>query len=257
MSTRKKMISANWKMNLNHLDAIQWMQKFHYALPKDVATTVDVSIHPSFTSIRSVQTVIDSDKLPYMLGAQNAHDQVNGAFTGEVSAVMLAKLGCQYVIIGHSERRALAGETDEIVNAKLRAVLAADMTPILCVGETLAQREEGFAIEVVEQQLVADLAGISAEAVGKMAIAYEPIWAIGTGKVAELDDYQAMAQAMRARVGILAGEEAAESVRIQFGGSAKVTNVGDIVALDDIDGALVGGASLDPEEFARLVTAAV
>jgi triosephosphate isomerase len=257
MSDRKMLISANWKMNLTHLEAIQWLQKFHYALPKDAATLADISIHPPFTAIRSVQTVIDSDKLAFALGAQNAHEQASGAFTGDVSAPMLAKLGCQYVIIGHSERRAHAGETDQIVNAKLRAVIAAEMTPILCVGETLAEREEGIAVDKVERQITAALAGISQEAIGAMVIAYEPIWAIGTGKIAELDDYQSMAKSMRSAVAVHAGDEAAQTVRIQFGGSAKVTNVGEIVALDDIDGALVGGASLDPEEFARLVTAAI
>ena len=252
MGDRKPLISGNWKMHHNHLDAIQVVQKLSYALRDDDYDAVDVSIHPTFVALRSVQTVILSDKMRLVLGAQNCHWEEKGAFTGEVSAAMLAKLEVSYVIVGHSERRELFGETDEMVNRKAKAVYAAGMVPIMCVGETLDEREAGGAESKVDGQVRAGLAGLSHEQVAGMVIAYEPIWAIGTGRTATADDAQAMCALIRTTVGDVASE-AASSVRIQYGGSVKPTNTAELMAQPDIDGALVGGASLDPDDFARIV----
>ena len=253
MSDRKPLISGNWKMHHTHLEAIQVVQKLSYALKDDDYVAVDVSVHPTFVSLRSIQTVILSDKMPLLLGAQNCHWEDHGAFTGEVSASMLAKLEVSYVIVGHSERRELFGETDETVNKKARAVYANAMVPIMCVGETLDEREAGGAEAKVDGQVRAGLGGLSPEQVAGMVIAYEPIWAIGTGRTATADDAQAMCALIRATVGEAAGDEAAASIRIQYGGSVKPTNTAELMAQPDIDGALVGGASLDPDDFSRIV----
>jgi len=251
--SRRPLISGNWKMNLNHFEAIQTVQKLAYLVGKDELDAVDVSIHPPFTDIRSVQTVIDSDRLGYALGAQHCHWDDKGAYTGEVSPAFLAKLGVQYVIAGHSERRELFGETDEMVNKKVAAIQTHGMMPIMCVGETLAEREAGETESKVLGQVRAGLAGRSAEQIGSLVIAYEPIWAIGTGKTATSDDAQLMCGSIRACVVEIAGPVAAESVRVQYGGSVKAANIAELMAMSDIDGALVGGASLDPDEFARIV----
>jgi len=252
---RRPLVSGNWKMNLNHLEAIQVVQKLSYRLSSAETAAVDVSVHPPFTSLRTVQTIIGSDELPLALGAQNCYWEDAGAFTGEVSAPMLAKLDVVYVIVGHSERRQLLGETDQMVRAKLEAVLRHSMTPILCVGETLAERDAGTTLEKVGSQLRSALDGVSPEAVGAMVVAYEPIWAIGTGRNATPDDAQEVAATIRAGVGEAAGPEAANFVRIQYGGSVKATNASELLAQPDIDGALVGGASLDPDDFAAIVAA--
>jgi triosephosphate isomerase len=249
---RKPLISGNWKMNLNHFEAIQTTQKLAYLVGKDELEHVDVSLHPPFTDIRSVQTVIDSDKLGYGLGAQHCHWEDKGAFTGEVSPVFLAKLGVQYVICGHSERRELFGETDEMVAKKVGAILQHGMTPIMCVGETLDEREAGATETKVLGQVRAGLQGRSAEQVGRLVIAYEPIWAIGTGRTATADDAQQMCAAIRACVAELAGAEAADAVRVQYGGSVKAGTIAELISQPDVDGALVGGASLDADEFARI-----
>ncbi len=249
---RKPLISGNWKMHHNHFEAIQCVQKLAYLVGKDELEAADVSIHPPFTDIRSVQTVIDSDKLGYALGAQHCHWEEKGAFTGEVSPVFLAKLGVQYVIVGHSERRELFGDTDETVAKRITAVLAQGMTPIVCVGETLDERESGETAAKVLGQLRAALAGRKADKVAELVIAYEPIWAIGTGKTATADDAQQMCATIRACVGEMAGADAAAAVRVQYGGSVKSANIAELMAMPDIDGALVGGASLDPDEFARI-----
>jgi triosephosphate isomerase len=248
----KPLISGNWKMNLNHFEAIQTTQKLAYLVGKDELEHVDVSLHPPFTDIRSVQTVIDSDKLGYGLGAQHCHWEDKGAFTGEVSPVFLAKLGVQYVICGHSERRELFGETDEMVAKKVGAILQHGMTPIMCVGETLDEREAGATETKVLGQVRAGLQGRSAEQVGRLVIAYEPIWAIGTGRTATADDAQQMCAAIRACVAELAGAEAADAVRVQYGGSVKAGTIAELISQPDVDGALVGGASLDADEFARI-----
>jgi triosephosphate isomerase len=239
-------------MNLNHFEAIQTVQKLAYLVGKDELELVDVSIHPPFTDVRSVQTLIDTDKLGYALGAQHCHWEEKGAYTGEVSPVFLAKLGVQYVICGHSERRELFGETDEMVNKKVAAIQQHGMTPIMCVGETLEEREAGQTEAKVLGQVRAGLAGRKPEQIGALVIAYEPIWAIGTGRTATADDAQQMCATIRACVAELAGAEAAESVRVQYGGSVKAGTVAELIAQPDVDGALVGGASLDPDEFAKI-----
>ncbi len=249
---RKPLISGNWKMNHNHFEAIQCVQKLAYLVSKDDFEQAEVSIHPPFTDIRSVQTVIDADKLEFALGAQHCHWEDKGAFTGEVSPLFLAKLGVDYVICGHSERRELFGETDEMVNSKVSAILRHGMTPIMCVGETLAEREAGDTETKVLGQVRAGLAGRSAEQVGALVIAYEPIWAIGTGKTATADDAQVMCAAIRETIAEIAGALAAATVRIQYGGSVKAGTIAELMAGPDVDGALVGGASLDPDEFARI-----
>jgi triosephosphate isomerase len=249
---RRPLISGNWKMNFNHYDAIQCVQKLSYLLGKDELEDVDVSIHPPFTDIRSVQTVIDIDKLLYALGAQHCHYEEKGAYTGEISPSFLAKLGVQYVICGHSERRELFGETDEMVAKKVAAIQQFGMTPIMCVGETLAEREAEQTEAKVLAQVQAGLAGRTAEQVGQMVIAYEPIWAIGTGRTATAGDAQQVCGAIRKAVHNLVGAPAAASIRIQYGGSVKAGTIAELMAEPDVDGALVGGASLDPDEFARI-----
>jgi triosephosphate isomerase (TIM) len=251
--SRKPLISGNWKMHHNHFEAIQTLQKLAYRLEKDDYEFVDVSVHAPFTDIRSVQTTLESDRIPIIVGAQNCYWEDKGAFTGEVSPAFLAKLNVGLVIVGHSERREIFGETDEWVNKKVKAVLKYDMTPIMCVGETLDEREEGLADEKVLGQLKAGLAGVSAEQVGSMVVAYEPIWAIGTGKTATTDDAQAMCAHIRHAIGDISGSDAGASVRVQYGGSVKGTNIAELMGAPDIDGALVGGASLDPDEFAKIV----
>jgi len=250
---RKPLISGNWKMHYNHLEAIQVVQKLSYLLRKSDYDAVDVSVHPPFTALRSVQVVLESDKIPIALGAQDCHWEGNGAFTGEVSPPMLAKLNASYVIVGHSERRELFGETDEDVNRKVKAVIAGGMTPIMCVGETLEEREAGDTELKCNGQVEAGLAGVTREQVGAMVIAYEPIWAIGTGRTATPSDAQATIATIRAKVAATHGDAAASSLRIQYGGSVKAANAAELMAENDIDGALVGGASLEPEEFARIV----
>jgi triosephosphate isomerase len=238
-------------MNHNHFEAIQCVQKLAYLVGKDDLEQVDVSIHPPFTDIRSVQTVIDADKLLFAVGAQHCHWDDKGAFTGEVSPAFLAKLNVRYVIAGHSERRQLFGETDDFVAKKVRAIQRHSMTPILCVGETLEQREAGETETKVLGQIRAALDGLDAAAIGALVIAYEPIWAIGTGRTATSDDAQQMCAAIRRCVGEFGGNSA-DSIRIQYGGSVKSSNIAELIDQPDIDGALVGGASLDPDEFAKI-----
>jgi triosephosphate isomerase (TIM) len=250
---RKPLMSGNWKMHHNHLEAIQVVQKLSYALNAADYEAVDVSVHPAFTALRSIQTVLDADRIPILLGAQHCHWEDKGAFTGEVSPPMLAKLAVHLVIVGHSERRELFYESDEWVNRKVKAVLAAQMTPIMCVGETLPEREAGDAEAKVDRQVRAGLVGVRADQVAGMVIAYEPIWAIGTGQTATPDDAQAMCATVRGVVAELYDTGTAARTRIQYGGSVKPGNTADLMSRPDIDGALVGGASLDPDSFARIV----
>lgn len=250
---RRPLVSANWKMHLNHFEAIQQIQKLSYLVSVEDLEQVDVSIHPPFTDIRSVQTVLESDGLGFALGAQNCHFEASGAFTGEIAPQMLAKLHVAYVIVGHSERRTLFGETDEMIAKKVRAVHASAMTPIVCVGETLEEREAGFTEGRVGGQLRAALDGSPADDVAGFVVAYEPIWAIGTGKVASANDAQQVCGHLRAVVADIAGADAASRIRIQYGGSVKPDNVVELMAQPDIDGALVGGASLDADTFAPVV----
>jgi len=253
MPERTPLISGNWKMNLNHFEATALLDKLRYLLTKEDTESVDVSVHPPFTDIRTVQTFLESEKVPIALGAQNCHWETSGAFTGEVSPAFLAKLNVSYVIVGHSERRQLFGDTDEIVRRKVGAVFTAAMTPILCCGETLSEREAGSARDIVTGQIRAGLEGLSSDQVASMVIAYEPIWAIGTGQTASAEDAQEACGWVRSEVAGLKGDAAAAAVRVQYGGSVKSSNVAELMAQPDIDGALVGGASLEAEEFARIV----
>ena len=251
--SRRPIISGNWKMNQNHFEAIQLVQKLSYLVGKDDFEAVDVSVHPPFTDLRSVQTLIDADEMKFALGAQNCHPEDKGAFTGEISASFLAKLNVRYVIVGHSERRELFHETDEDVRLKVAAVVRQKMTPIICVGETLAEREAGTTMDKVIGQVKEALKGSSPAQIGSFVIAYEPIWAIGTGKTATAADAQEVCGAIRRAVVEAASEDAGRTVRIQYGGSVKAGTIKELMAQPDIDGALVGGASLDPEEFSRIV----
>ena len=240
-------------MNLNHYEAIQVLQKLNYLVAKDDFERVDVSIHPPFTDLRSVQTLIEADELRFLLGAQNAHHENSGAYTGEIAAPFLAKLGVRYVICGHSERRQMFGETDEVVARKVAAVQAQKMSPIVCVGETRDERESGTTMDRVTSQVRGSLAGRTAAQVAELVIAYEPIWAIGTGLTATAADAQAVCAAIRHTVAETWDQGTADAVRIQYGGSVKAGNIAELMAEADIDGALVGGASLDPDEFARII----
>jgi triosephosphate isomerase len=252
-NSRRPLISGNWKMNLNHFEAIQILQKLAYLVGKDDFDSVDVSVHPPFTDIRSVQTLIEGDDLRFLLGAQHCHFEDTGAFTGEISPVFLSKLTVKYIICGHSERREIFGETDELVHSKVLAVLKNKMLPILCVGETLAERDSNQTLEKVLGQLRSGLSKLSPEQAASMVVAYEPIWAIGTGKTATTADAQEVCHAIRQEVGVLFGSDTAEKIRIQYGGSVKSANIAELMSQPDIDGALVGGASIDPDEFARIV----
>ena len=250
---RMPLISGNWKMNLDHFEALRNLQKLAWLLPKDVYQRVDVNIHPPFTDIRTLQTSIEADRMDIFLGAQHCHHDVKGAFTGEVSPAFLEKLDVKLVICGHSERRDIFGETDEMVNAKVKAILKHNMTPIMCVGESLAEREAGETEAKVLGQVVNGLQGVKKTEVAGMVIAYEPIWAIGTGKTATAEDAQQMCASIRAAVTASFGTEAGASVRIQYGGSVKPGTTEELMAQPDVDGALVGGASLDPDDFAQIV----
>ncbi len=250
---RRPVIAANWKMHKTHLEAIQTVQKLSYLLDKKDSDRVEVVICPPFIALRSIQTLLEADKLAYGLGAQNVHWEEKGAFTGEVSPPMLAALRCRYVIVGHSDRRQLFGDTDQTVAKKVRAVFGAGMAPILCVGESLEERDSGRTESKVVGQVKAALAGAEVARVGEAVIAYEPIWAIGTGRNASPSDAGEVIALIRRTVGSMFSDRAAEAMRIQYGGSVKPGNIRDFMAHPEIDGALVGGASLDPEEFALIV----
>jgi triosephosphate isomerase len=253
MSERMDLIVGNWKMNANHLEAIQMVQKLSYRLEAADYNRVEVVVAPPFTALRSVQTVIEADRMAIRLGAQHVHWEEKGAFTGEVSPAMLAKLSVAHVIVGHSERRAMFGETDETVNRRARAVLGAGMTPIVCVGETLEEREGDQTDAVVVRQVEGGLAGIPGDELARSSIAYEPVWAIGTGRNADPDTAGAVVELIRDTVRRLAGDGAADGVRILYGGSVNAGNIKGFMAKRHIDGALVGGASLDPDGFAATV----
>ena len=250
---RTPIVAANWKMHKTHLEAIQAVQKLSYLLDKDDLERVEVVICPPFTALRSIETLIDSDRLGFGLGAQDVHSEEKGAFTGEVSPGMLEALKVAYVIVGHSERRELFGETDESVNRKVRAVFAHAMTPILCVGETLGERDAGLTDEKVVGQVERALQNVSEVDAARLVVAYEPIWAIGTGRNALPSDAGETSGTIRRTIAQRYSTELADGVRIQYGGSVKPGNIRDFMAHPEIDGALVGGASLDPEEFALIV----
>jgi triosephosphate isomerase (TIM) len=254
MTDTKKLplIAGNWKMNCNHFEAIALLQKVAWSLSDKDYRDVDVLVLPPFTDLRSVQTLVDGDKMKIVYGAQDLSQHANGAYTGDISGSMLAKLGCSYVLCGHSERRQYHHEDDAVVNAKVKAALGVSITPILCVGEPLAMRKAGDEVAHVVEQLKGSLAKVPAEAVASMVIAYEPIWAIGTGEVASAADAQEMCAAIRAHISGTAGGEAGAGVRILYGGSVKADNIAPIMAGQDVDGALVGGASLDAGQFASI-----
>jgi triosephosphate isomerase (TIM) len=249
---RQTLIAGNWKMNLTHLEAIGLVQKLAFTLPRKYLEKVQVAVLPPFTHIRSVQTLIEGDKLLFNYGAQDLSPFENGAYTGDISGAMLAKLGCQFVVVGHSERREYHHEDDELVNRKVKAAIKHGLTPILCVGEKLDVREAGTHVPHCTSQLIGGLKGLKAEQVTDVVIAYEPVWAIGTGRVATPADAQEVCAAIRAALTDKYGAEVGSAVRVLYGGSVKSGNIGELVAQDDIDGALVGGASLDPDEFAKL-----
>jgi len=249
-------VSGNWKMHHDHLQSIRAVQDLGLRLGAADVASLDVSVHPPFTSLRSVQTVIEDRAIPVALGAQHCHYEDQGAYTGEVAPPMLARLGVSLVIVGHSERRQFFAQTDEVVAATVRAVLRHAMTPILCVGETEEEREDGETETRLTAQTTAALKGLPAEQVGGMVIAYEPIWAIGTGRTATAEDAQSACAHIRGVVGELVGEEGAQAVRIQYGGSVRPENAAELIGQPDVDGALVGGASLEAATFTALVQAA-
>ena len=250
---RKPLMAGNWKMNLNHLEAIAVAQKLVYSLDDKDYDAVDVAIIPPFTDIRSIQTLIDGDRLRLTYGAQDLSPEASGAFTGDIAGSMLHKLGCTYVLIGHSERRAIHAETDALINRKIKAALANEIIPIFCVGEELAIRESGAHVSHVIRQIRAGLEGFTKPELKKIVIAYEPVWAIGTGKVATPEDAQEVCAAIREEIENIGSAEIASNMRILYGGSVKSSNVAEIMKKSDVDGALIGGASLDPEELAKIV----
>ena len=250
--SRKPLIAGNWKMNLNHFEAIALVQKIAFSLPEKYFDKVDVTVIPPFTDLRSVQTLVDGDKLRLTYGAQDVSKYDSGAYTGEISATFLAKLGCTFAVVGHSERRSYHGEDDALVAEKAAAALKHGLTPIVCIGEGLEIREAGDHVAYNVNQLKGSLAGLSAEQVANVVIAYEPVWAIGTGRVASAADAQEVCSAIRSELAELASIDVAATVRVLYGGSVNAKNVGEIVGQNDVDGALVGGASLDGEQFAIL-----
>ncbi|MFD6679760.1 triose-phosphate isomerase [Micromonospora parva] len=251
-TTRRPLMAGNWKMNLNHLEANLLVQKLAASLTEKQLTDVETVVLPPFTDLRTVQTAVDGDKLLIGYGAQDLSPHASGAYTGDISGSMLAKLGCTYVVVGHSERRAYHHEDDALVNAKVKAALTHGLTPILCVGEGLDVREQGGHVAHCSDQLDGGLAGLTPEQVRQVVVAYEPVWAIGTGKTATPDDAQEVCGAVRQRLAARFDQETADQVRVLYGGSVKASNIASIMSQADVDGGLVGGASLDAEEFAQI-----
>ncbi|BCB78588.1 triose-phosphate isomerase [Phytohabitans flavus] len=249
---RRPLMAGNWKMNLNHLEANLLVQKLAASLNEQQLSDVEVVVLPPFTDIRTVQTLVDGDKLLLGYGAQDLSPHPKGAYTGDISGTMLAKLGCQYVVVGHSERRQYHNEDDALVNIKVKAAFTHELAPIMCIGEGLEIREAGEHVPFVIAQLDAGLAGLTPAQVEKVVVAYEPVWAIGTGKTATPQDAQEVCGAIRQRIAEKFGESTAEVVRVLYGGSVKAANVASIMAQPDVDGALVGGASIDAEEFVQI-----
>jgi triosephosphate isomerase (TIM) len=249
---RRRLIAGNWKMNLTHLEAIGLVQKIVFTVPEKVLDRTEAVVLPPFTALRSVQTLVTGDKLPIGYGAQDLSPHDSGAYTGDISGAMLAAMACSYVVVGHSERRTIHGEDDALVARKVQAALRHGLTPILCVGEGLAERLAAGQVAHCGNQLEAGLEGLTAEQVRQVVVAYEPVWAIGTGEMATPEDAQEVCGALRARLAERYGPETADVVRILYGGSVKAGTAAGILAGPDIDGALVGGASLDADEFASI-----
>jgi triosephosphate isomerase (TIM) len=253
--TRRPLISGNWKMHHDHIEALHTVRDLGLRIKPDDVATIDVSVHPPFTDLRTVQTLVEKEGIPVALGAQHCSDEDAGARTGEVSPRMLARLGTRYVVVGHSERRTLFGMTDAVVASTLKAVLRHDMTPIVCVGETQEERAGGKTEAKLEEQVLAALDGLSPEAVAGLVVAYEPLWAIGTGLAASAMDAEDAGVFIRGLVAKVAGEAAAETVRIQYGGSVQADNAADLMAEPNVDGLLVGGASLQAASFLDVIRA--
>jgi triosephosphate isomerase (TIM) len=253
-AARTPLMAGNWKMNLNHVEAVHLMQKLSWTLQdkKHDFERVEVAVLPPFTDIRSVQTLVDGDRMKIVYGAQDISPYDDGAYTGDISAAMLVKLGCTYVVVGHSERRQYHAEDDALVNRKATKALAAGLVPIICIGEGLEVRKEGRHVEHTLAQLDGALAGLKPDQVRKSVIAYEPVWAIGTGEVATPEDAQEVCTAIRGRLEESVSASVADAVRILYGGSVKMANAGGIMAQPDVDGCLVGGASLKVDEFAGI-----
>ena len=256
MTTRTPLMAGNWKMNLNHLEAIAHVQKLAFALADKDYEAVEVAVLPPFTDLRSVQTLVDGDKLKIKYGAQDISQHDSGAYTGEISGPMLAKLKCTYVVIGHSERRQYHHETDEVVNAKVKAAYKHGLTPILCVGESLEQRKSGVTFEHITMQLKLDFQNIPPEQLRRIVVAYEPIWAIGTGLTATPEEAEEVCQHVRTVIRKLSSAKTARATSILYGGSMNGDNAAELLAQPDIDGGLIGGASLDPEKFVKIINAA-
>ena len=249
---RKPLIAGNWKMNLNHFEAIALVQKIAFALPEKYFDKVDVTVLPPFTDLRSVQTLVDGDKLRLTYGAQDLSQHDSGAYTGEISGAFLAKLGCTYVTVGHSERRTYHNEDDATVASKAAAAFRHGLIPIVCIGEHLDVREAGNHVDYNLAQLRGSLAGLTPEQLANVVIAYEPVWAIGTGRVASSADAQEVCGAIRTELAALTTPQVADGIRVLYGGSMNAKNAAELVAQPDVDGGLVGGASLDGEQFATL-----
>lgn len=254
---RTPLIAGNWKMNLDHLEAIKNIQKLTFALPKEYYEKVDIAVLAPFTDLRSIQTVVNGEKMKISYGAQNVAPQEKGAYTGDISAPMLAKLGCEWVIVGHSERRQYHHETSDLVSQKAQIAHENGIKPIVCVGESLDIRESGSYLDYIVDQARNSLEGLNTQQLRDTVLAYEPVWAIGTGKAASPNDAQEVCKALRELVTRLSDEDAAASMRILYGGSVRTDSIAEIVAQPDVDGGLVGGASLDGEEFAKLAAASV
>ncbi|MEV4557397.1 triose-phosphate isomerase [Kitasatospora sp. NPDC049285] len=253
MTERLPLMAGNWKMNLNHLEAIQHTQKLAFALADKDYEAVEVAVLVPFTDLRSVQTLVDGDRLKIKYGSQDISQHDGGAYTGEVSGPMLAKLKCAYAVIGHSERRQYHGENEEIVNAKVKAAFRNGVVPILCIGEPLDVRKAGAQVEFTLAQLDGALDGVPAAEAEQIVVAYEPVWAIGTGEVATPEDAQEVCGAIRARLAELYSADLAAKVRILYGGSVKSSSAAGLMAKPDVDGGLIGGASLDADEFVKIV----
>ena len=254
--SRKPLIAGNWKMNLNHFEAIALVQKIAFSLPEKYFDKVDVTVIPPFTDLRSVQTLVDGDKLRLTYGAQDLSQHDSGAYTGEISGAFLAKLGCTFAVVGHSERRTYHHEDDALVAAKAAAAFRHGLIPIVCIGEHLDVREAGNHVEYNIAQLRGSLAGLTADQLANVVIAYEPVWAIGTGRVASASDAQEVCGAIRAELAALTSPQVADGIRVLYGGSMNAKNAAELVAQPDVDGGLVGGASLDGEQFAQLAASA-
>ncbi|MDQ4489588.1 triose-phosphate isomerase [Sinomonas sp. ASV486] len=252
---RTPLIAGNWKMNMDHVQAITLLQKLAWTLDdaKHDFGRVEVAVFPPFTDLRGVQTLVAGDDLPIAYGGQDLSQFDSGAYTGDISGAFLAKLACKYVLVGHSERRTIHGESDDVINAKVKAAFTHGLVPILCVGEGLEIRQAGTHVEHTLAQLRADVAGLTAEQAAQLVVAYEPVWAIGTGEVAGPGDAQEMCAAIRAEVGTIFGDESAAGARLLYGGSVKAASAAAILGEKDVDGVLVGGASLDAAEFASIV----